>query len=92
MWNFDLFIKLNDTYKNLSNLFQKLEKEDSSRGGSSSLKSQIENIIKEYNLLINKVLVVPIPKSVYVEKNLTGLIANQLMAQYQRPVLLLNEV
>ena len=52
----------------------------------------IENIIKEYNLLINKVLVVPIPKSVYVEKNLTGLIANQLMAQYQRPVLLLNEV
>ena len=27
-----------------------------------------------------------------VEKTLTGLIANQLMAKYQRPVLLLNKV
>lgn len=52
----------------------------------------VERIIKENNLLDNKVLIIPIPQKVYIEKNLTGLIANQLMAKYQRPVLLLNEV
>lgn len=52
----------------------------------------IERIIEENNLLANKILIVPIPKSIYVEKNLTGLIANQLMSKYQKPVLLLNEV
>ena len=51
----------------------------------------IEKIIVENNLLDNKILIVCIPSSIYVEKNLTGLIANQLMSKYQRPVLLLNE-
>ena len=51
----------------------------------------IQNIIKENNLLDNKVLIVQIPAAAHIEKNLTGLIANQLMAKYQRPVLLLNE-
>ena len=52
----------------------------------------IENIIAENNLLDNKILVVQLDESMAVEKTLTGLIANQLMAKYQRPVLLLNKV
>lgn len=51
----------------------------------------IEKLIAENNLLNNKLLIVCIPKTTYVEKTLTGLIANQLMSKYQRPVLLLNE-
>ena len=51
----------------------------------------IENLIKTNNLLDNKVLIVQVPAAAHIEKNLTGLIANQLMARYQRPVLLLNE-
>ena len=46
----------------------------------------IENLIKTNNLLDNKILMVRIPKTAHIEKNLTGLIANQLMAKYQRPV------
>lgn len=53
---------------------------------------QIERIIKEKNLLDNKVLVVKLSPEHATDKNLTGLIANQLMAKYQRPVLLLNKV
>ena len=51
----------------------------------------IEQIIEEQNLLENKILIVRLDKERLVDKNLTGLIANQLMAKYQRPVLLLNE-
>lgn len=51
----------------------------------------IQKLIKENNLLDNKVLIIQIPAAAHIEKNLTGLIANQLMAKYQRPVLLLNE-
>ena len=51
----------------------------------------VKQIIKQNNLLDHKILTVCIPKETYIEKNLTGLIANQLMAEYQRPVLLLNE-
>jgi single-stranded DNA-specific DHH superfamily exonuclease len=50
----------------------------------------IERIIKEKNLLNNKILVIKLD-SFAADKNLTGLIANQLMAKYQRPVLLLNK-
>lgn len=50
----------------------------------------IERIIKEKNLLANKILVVKLD-SFAADRNLTGLIANQLMAKYQRPVLLLNK-
>ena len=56
-----------------------------------SMLEQIENIIAENNLLDNKILAVKL-KDMDVDKNLTGLIANQLMAKYQRPVLLLNKV
>lgn len=50
---------------------------------------KIEKVIEEKNLLDNKILIIPLDEE-GVDKNLTGLIANQLMAKYQRPVLLLN--
>ena len=50
----------------------------------------IERIIKEKNLLDNKILAIKLD-TLAADKNLTGLIANQLMAKYQRPVLLLNK-
>ena len=51
----------------------------------------IEQVIEENNLLQNKILVVKLKPEMATDKNLTGLIANQLMAKYQRPVLLLNK-
>lgn len=50
----------------------------------------IEQIIEENHLLDNKLLIIKLDEP--VDRNLTGLIANQLMAKYQRPVLLLNRV
>ena len=50
----------------------------------------IERIIKEKNLLDNKILAIKLD-TFAADRNLTGLIANQLMARYQRPVLLLNK-
>ena len=50
----------------------------------------IERIIEEKNLLNNKILAIKLD-TFEADKNLTGLIANQLMAKYQRPVLLLNK-
>lgn len=50
----------------------------------------IESIIKQKNLLENKILAIKLD-SYSADRNLTGLIANQLMAKYQRPVLLLNK-
>ena len=50
----------------------------------------IEKIIKEKDLLKNKILVVKLD-TFSADRNLTGLIANQLMSKYQRPVLLLNK-
>ena len=52
----------------------------------------IEQLIEEQNLLENKILVIKLDKKHAIDVNLTGLIANRLMAQYQRPVMLLNEV
>lgn len=54
--------------------------------------NKIEQIIQEQNLLSNKILVVKLDSELCIEKNLTGLIANQLMSKYQRPVLLLHKV
>ena len=48
----------------------------------------IENIIAELGLLENKILVVPTEQE-EVDKNLAGLIANQLASKYQRPTLVL---
>lgn len=52
----------------------------------------IEEVIQERGLLDNKILVVKLKKSWDIPKPIVGLIANQLMDKYQRPVLLLNEV
>jgi single-stranded-DNA-specific exonuclease len=52
----------------------------------------IEQIIEKNNLLDHKFLVVKLEPDYATDRNLTGLIANQLMAKYQRPVLLLNRV
>lgn len=54
--------------------------------------NKIEQIIQEQNLLSNKILVVKLDPELCIEKNLTGLIANQLMSKYQKPVLLLHKV
>ena len=50
----------------------------------------IEKIILDNNLLENKILAIRLQPEQTVDKNLTGLIANQLMSKYQKPVLLLN--
>lgn len=52
----------------------------------------LERIIQEKNLLDNKVLAIKLSPKFAMEKTITGLMANQLMAKYQRPVLLLNQV
>lgn len=52
----------------------------------------IEGIIQEKNLLDNKILAIKLNPTFAMEKTITGLMANQLMAKYQRPVLLLNQV
>ena len=54
--------------------------------------SIVEQIIEDENLLENKILVIRLDADRAIERNLTGLIANQLMSKYQRPVLLLNKV
>lgn len=51
----------------------------------------IEDIIMSKNLLDNKILAIKLD-NIKADRNLTGLIANQLMAKYQHPVLLLNKV
>lgn len=56
----------------------------------NSLKT-IKQIIEEKNLLINKILVIKLQPNESINKNLTGLIANQLVSLYQRPVLILNQ-
>ena len=52
---------------------------------------RIEGLIEQYSLLENKILTILLPREINFETTLTGLIANQLMAKYQRPVLLLHE-
>lgn len=52
----------------------------------------IEKLIEENDLLKNKLLVIQLDSNFGTDKNLTGLVANQLMSKYQRPVLLLNKI
>lgn len=48
----------------------------------------IERLIQEKNLLDNKILFIKIEDSM-LDRNLAGLVANQLVAKYQRPVAIL---
>ena len=50
----------------------------------------IENLIEERNLLSKKILIIKLDKF-SVDKGLTGLIANELMSKYKRPVFMLNK-
>ena len=51
----------------------------------------IKRIIEEQDLLKNKILFIPLGKQYATDKNLTGLIANELANSLQRPVLILNQ-
>ena len=50
----------------------------------------IKRIIEEHNLLENKVLAIKLEPEYQVDKRIVGLVANKLMAEYQKPTLLLN--
>ena len=52
---------------------------------------KIEQIIANQNLLSNKILIIQLA-DLAADRNLTGLMANQLMSKYQRPVLILNKI
>ena len=54
--------------------------------------NKIEHIIEENNLLDDKILIVKLEPETAADRNLTGLIANQLMSKYQRSVLLLSKI
>lgn len=51
----------------------------------------IESIIEEKHLTENKIIAVKLPEG-KVNRNFTGLIANQLLSKYQHPILLLSEI
>lgn len=53
--------------------------------------TNIENLIKEQDLLSRKVLMVLMPSECPINSNLSGLVANELSNKYQRPTLILNE-
>lgn len=50
----------------------------------------IENIIQENNLLEHKVLAIKLD-NMSIDRGITGLIANELMSKYKRPVVLLSK-
>lgn len=52
----------------------------------------IYDIIENEKLLENKVIAVKLDPKYAVEKNLTGLAANKLLSEYDRPILILNKV
>jgi single-stranded-DNA-specific exonuclease len=60
------------------------------RAQDASLEN-IESIIAEQDLLQNKILLVPVAEGA-VDKNLAGLIANQLAAKYAKPTLILRHI
>ena len=65
-------------------------KRNQSKATETSLKI-IERIIEEDNLLENKIIIIKLLSEYNVDRNLTGLIANKIMSDYQHPVLLLSE-
>ena len=81
----ELEMRVDQAVRNCTNI-----KNRQTRARDAALES-IERLIADENLLDNKILVIKLDEKLAVEKTLTGLIANQLMAKYQRPVLLLNK-
>jgi len=52
----------------------------------------VQEIIKNENLLQNKIIAIRLESKYADSKNLTGLIANGLLDTYNRPILILNKV
>lgn len=52
----------------------------------------IENLIKQYELFNNPVIVIKLKPEYKISKTMTGLIANIISSDYQRPCLILNRV
>lgn len=50
----------------------------------------IENLIEEQNLLDHKILLIKLTEQ--IDRNISGLIANELMSKYQRPTVLLTPI
>ena len=53
--------------------------------------SFVEELIQQDGLNNDKILIIPLKESGKISTNITGLIANQLMSKYQKPVLLLHK-
>lgn len=51
----------------------------------------IDKIIKDKNLTDNKIIAVKLDKKHEIDKNLAGLVANELVAEYHHPILILME-
>ena len=51
---------------------------------------EIENIIEENNLLNHKLLLIKL-EGIQIDRGITGLIANELMSKYKRPVAILSK-
>lgn len=51
----------------------------------------IDSLIQQQGLLDNKLLIICLNENLSIDKNLTGLVANQIMGKYKRPVLVLNK-
>ena len=54
--------------------------------------AMIEDIIQEKHLTDNKIIAVKLDENHQINRNLTGLMANRLMGEYQHPILLLTKV
>ena len=71
------------TCKNIKN------RQDKSR---DSLVAKVDGMIKEQDLLKNKILIVNLGETLSTTKNIIGLVANKIMSKYQRPTLLLSRI
>ena len=71
------------TCKNIKN------RQDKSR---DALVAKVDGMIKEQNLLKNKILIVNLGETLSTTKNIIGLVANKIMSKYQRPTLLLSRI
>lgn len=71
------------TCKNIKN------RQDKSR---DTLVAKVDGMIKEQDLLKNKILIVNLGETLSTTKNIIGLVANKIMSKYQRPTLLLSRI
>lgn len=77
--------KVEQACRNCTNIRNRQNKE---RDASLEL---IDDLIIDNNLLDNPLLIIQLDKTTAANPNITGLIANQVAAKYNRPTLVLNE-